>query len=77
MELTKEIKWLCENARSLEKFSGQWVMFSTREGVVSNGPSLQKVLNASKKMKPSEKPFVFHVPSKEELGSPVLVAKFS
>jgi hypothetical protein len=71
--LGKETKWLCENAKSLEKkFPGQWVVFSAHEGLVSCGDSLDRVLKTthSKKNRPAS--FVFHVPSKEELGPPSL-----
>ncbi len=59
MNLTKETQWLCEHARTLEKFSGQCVVFTTKDGLVSG------------KKKSNETPFLFHVPSKDELNSPV------
>ncbi len=65
-----ETRWLCEHARSLERYSGQWVMFSVSEGVVSNNGSLQKVLRSARKLTVDKKPFVFHVPSRDELISP-------
>ena len=72
MQLTKETKWLCENATELEKFSGQWVAFNVRQGVTVNGLSFVKTFSASKKVRATEKSFVFHVPSKDELGSPLV-----
>lgn len=58
MDMIKETQWLCEHARILEKFSGQCVVFNTKEGIVSG------------KKRSSETPFLFHVPSKDELISP-------
>lgn len=69
MDVCKETKWLCENAKTLEKFAGQWVSFTAHDGIVSTNLSFDRL----KKIKPSA--FVFHVPSKEELGSPLPVAK--
>lgn len=66
------MKWLCENAGALEKFSGRWVIFSCEKGVVGSGASLPKALKSCPK--PAGKPFVFHVPSKKELDTPVFVA---
>lgn len=69
MNIENETKWLCENARNLEKFSGQWVLFSVHEGVVKNGASLRAILKARHDNKIRNKPFIFHVPSKKELAS--------
>lgn len=65
--ITKETKWLCEHARALERYSGKWILFNVRSGMVAKGASLQKVLKSSSS-RSSEKPFVFHVPSKKDLG---------
>lgn len=58
MQLTKETQWLCEHAKTLEKFSGQCVTFTAEEGIMLG------------KKKSSETPFLFHVPSKDELLAP-------
>ncbi len=71
MALKNETRWLCENSKALEQYSGQWVMFSVNEGVVGKGESLKKVLEDAKKLNIHPRPYVFLVPSKEELGSPV------
>lgn len=70
-----ETRWLCENSRSLERFSGQWVVFSVEEGVVQKGESLDHVLKSARRTKMKERSFVLHIPSKGELISPLLVAK--
>lgn len=75
MEIKEETKWLCEHARSLEKFSGKWVMFSVNEGIVNSGFSLDKILKSSRKIDRGDRPFVLHVPSKKELTSPFVVAR--
>ena len=75
MNLTKETKWMCEHASALEKFSGKMVMFNVPEGVVSKGSTLDQVLHSAKKKKYDEQPFLFHVPSKDELQSPVPVIR--
>ena len=67
MTFQKETKWFCENAKGLEKFAGQWVLFSAHEGLVGNGESLAQVLKAARHKKAKNTPFVFHIPSKEEL----------
>jgi hypothetical protein len=70
MNQKKETEWLCQNAQSLEQFAGQWVVFSVHEGLVSRGEKLQSVLSAAKKRHLHKTPFVFHVPSRNELGCP-------
>lgn len=74
MNICKETKWLCENAKSLEKYSGQWVVFSANEGIVDRAGSLSAVLKSFRHMKSKSAPFLFHVPSQEELISPLPVA---
>lgn len=66
--ITKETKWLCEHSRALERFSGKWVVFSAKEGMVAQSASLNKIIKVTSKFKKAGKPFVFHVPSKDELG---------
>ncbi len=66
--MRNDVKWFCENAHSLEKFSGRCVVFHPENGVVKVLTSLL-TKNDSR-----EKPFLFHVPSKKELDSPVVVA---
>ncbi len=68
MTRKKEIFWLCENAGKLEKFAGQWVVFDAKEGLVSCEKSLGRLLKMVKKQKKVKKPFLFHVPSKDDLG---------
>jgi hypothetical protein len=70
MSQKNETRWLCENASALEKFPGQWVMFSVREGIVEKGDSLDKVLRGARKCKNGTRPYLFHVPSKDEMASP-------
>jgi hypothetical protein len=77
MEVKEETKWLCEHAKSLEKFSGQWVVFSPEEGLVGSGGSLIKVLKNARRLPNQKKPFVLHVPSKQELNTPFAVPKKS
>ncbi len=67
----RETKWLCENSRVLEKFSGQWVMFCAMDGVLCSGESLKTVLDEAKKRKHPHKPYVFLVPSKSQLEPPI------
>ena len=77
MNPTKETRWLCEHSKVLEKFSGKCVVFNIMEGVVSDGESTEKFLWGIKKMKPQGKPFLFHVPSKDELTTPMPVIRSS
>lgn len=75
MGLPKETRWLCEHASSLEKFSGKWIAFSVERGVVSDGKTLAMVMRKMRAQQAIRKPFVFHVPSKDELQSPRSHAK--
>ena len=75
MKIQKATKWLCENASRLEKFSGQWVLFSVHEGLVSRGDSLSCVLREARKKKVTKRPFVFHVPSRDDLKMPWLMTE--
>jgi hypothetical protein len=59
--------WLCENASKLEQFAGRWVMFDVNEGVVSCEESLDRLIKMVKKHKKVKKPFLFHVPTKDDL----------
>lgn len=72
MDVKNETRWLCENAHALERFSGKWVMFSVMEGIVKKDESLTRLLRSARKMRISERPFVFHVPSKRELSAPLV-----
>ena len=74
MDLRKETRWLCENAKALEQFSGQWVMFDSAEGLVAKGGSLNRILKATRR-RHVQKPFVFHVPSRRELERPLLAVR--
>ncbi|MFN0118000.1 MAG: DUF5678 domain-containing protein [Elusimicrobiota bacterium] len=74
MTLKQETRWLCQNAKRLEKFSGQWVAFHVEEGIVSKGNSLKRILDMTFS-KNSRQPFVFHVPSKKELLSPLPIIR--
>jgi hypothetical protein len=67
MSQKNETRWLCENASALEKFPGQWIMFSVREGIVNKGDSLDKVLRNGRRAKNGTRPYIFHVPSKDEM----------
>ena len=75
MKTGGETIWLCEHARALEKFSGRWVKFNVEEGLVCSGDTLNQVLSDSHKKKSHFKPFVFHVPSKDELSHPLPLVK--
>lgn len=72
MSLTKETKWLCEHAKILEKYSGKWILFNLHEGVLCSGGSVDQVMAQQPvKGKSHKDPFIFHVPSKDELESPL------
>jgi hypothetical protein len=75
MEIRKETKWLCENAHALERFSGKWVMFSALEGIMKKDESLTRLLRSAQALHVTDKPFIFHVPSKRELSSPLPSAR--
>lgn len=66
--MRKENKWLCENARSLERYSGQWISFCVEAGVLSRGADLSRVLRPSARGA-GRTQFVFHVPSRAQIGA--------
>ena len=74
MQLKKETKWLCENAKSLERFSGQWILFDPSEGLVGKGASLNRLLRNLRR-RAAGKRFVFHVPSRRDLARPLFNVK--
>jgi hypothetical protein len=71
MELKRETKWFCAHSKTLERFSGQWVLFNATQGLVGSGASLHKILHSARRQPARRAPFVFHVPSKKELSRPV------
>lgn len=71
MEICKTTKWLCENAHTLERYSGKLVLFNTF-GVMKKGSSLGSLLRSANINRITEKSFVFHVPSKRELANPLV-----
>jgi len=68
MDMRQETRWLCENARALERFSGKWVLFCPDTGFVNKGASLSRLLRSAATTQVTDRPFVFHVPSKRELS---------
>jgi len=70
MKIQKETQWLCDHAKDLEKFSGKWVAFSVKGGIVAKGRTVDQVLKKTKEKKETD-PFLFHVPSKKELERPI------
>lgn len=67
--MKNEVKWFCEHAHSLEKFSGQCVVFHPHHDRID---VLKTTLSSRDHQ---EKKYVFHVPSKKELSSPLLIAR--
>ena len=74
MIICKETKWMCENSKNLEKYSGKWIVFSAAAGLLSTSDTLNPALKTVRHSKSSSAPFLFHVPSKEDLVSPLPVA---
>ena len=70
MKLKNETRWLCENAKTLERFSGQWVVFNAEQGVVGCHTSLDRLLQLTQKQH-NDAAFVLHVPAKRDLDSPI------
>lgn len=64
--MRRDVKWLCEHAQALEKYSGRGVVCHPQEGRVRPVSSLSKIDPNS---------FFFHVPSKKELAAPLIVAR--
>ncbi len=71
MDIRNETKWLCENARALEKYSGQWVMFHAGQDTFQKNESLSRLLKSAPIDTAGKRPFVFHVPSKRALAETV------
>ncbi len=74
MKMKNETRWLCENAKSLERFSGQWVVFNVDQGVVGCHTSLSRLLERVRKQH-TDAPFVLHVPEKSALENPLLTLR--
>lgn len=74
MRICRETKWLCENAKTLEQYSGQWVVFSAQSGLMGRAGSATTALKSFRHVKSKDAPFLFHVPAKEEFFSPIHVA---
>ena len=66
---------LCEMAGALERFAGQCVVMNPGKRVICGSFSMDVLSRETHKSKWKGKPFVFHVPSKEEVGSPIPVLK--
>jgi hypothetical protein len=75
MEICKHTKWLCENTRRLEEFSGRWVAFFTDKNQVRSGDSLQNALSPFKAKRSRSAPFVFHVPAAGDARTSIHFAK--
>ena len=63
----KECEWLCENAKSLETYSGKWVLFLPDQGIVGCAQTFKKAVAQANKSRCREKPFLFHVPTPEDV----------
>lgn len=63
----KGLQWLNANEQQLEKFSGRWIAFLEKKGVISSGGTLEEALRKARPSKASESPYVFKVPSQKDL----------
>jgi hypothetical protein len=63
----KCLRWLNANEEKLEKFAGQWIAFLEKRGVISSGATLEEALRKAKARAEGESPYMFKVPSNEEL----------
>ena len=73
MDICKQTKWLCENTRRLERFAGSWVAFSPEKNRVHAGPFKQVMRFCHGKR--TQIPFLFHVPSKTDLRTPLPIGE--
>lgn len=77
MNMNREAKWMCENSKELERFAGQWVLFTPGQGIVGCAHSLKVALAKVNKHQHREKPYMFHVPTSKELGFPFPVSRIA
>ncbi len=60
------LAWLQSHRKKLQKYSGQWIGISLRNGVVAAGKNLKMVDEIFRKKNPREKPHLFQVPPRGE-----------
>jgi hypothetical protein len=64
MTTIKELKWVTENPKKIEKFSGKWIAIVDHR-ILASGKSVNEVVKKSRG-KAKKKPLIFKVPRKDE-----------
>ena len=61
----EELEWLTKNSKEIEKYSGKWISFNAKKGIIASGRSPREVLDIAKK-KNLGSASLFKVPRKDE-----------
>ncbi len=70
----EELQWLSEHSKEVEKYSGKWIVFTAKHGIVASATSAKDAFNASK-TKGIKSPSIFKVPRKDENEFVLIVVK--
>lgn len=61
----EEMEWLSEHSKEVEKYSGKWIAFNAKRGILASGRSAREVLQIAKS-KNVKSPSIFKIPRKDE-----------
>lgn len=70
----EELQWLSDHSEEVEKYSGKWIAFTAKHGIVASGTSAKDILNTFKN-KGLRSPSIFKVPRKDENEFVLIVIK--
>ena len=70
----EELDWLSKNSKVVEKYSGKWIAFTAKKGIIASSKNLKKVMEITKK-KNIKEPTVFKVPRSDEEEFILIVVK--
>ena len=70
----EELDWLSKNSKEIEKYSGKWIAFTAKKGILASSKNLREVMEITKK-KNIKEPTVFKVPRKDEEEFILIVIK--
>lgn len=61
----EELEWLSKNSKEVEKYSGKWIAFNAKKGILASGRSVREVVETAKN-KNVKSPSIFKVPRRDE-----------
>ena len=60
----EELQWLSEHSKEVENYSGKWIAFTAKHGIIASGTSAKDAFNTSK-TNGVRLPSIFKVPRKD------------